>query len=245
MNTQQTITSIIKTCFIGLLFCSVSFAQNDSIPTNKKLKDSSKQLEKYGLRVGGDASKLLRSFLDDDYKGFEVNGDFRFTKKWYLAGEFGVEEKTTTTDYIDVTATGTYIKLGADYNAYENWYGMNNLLYGGFRVAFSNFSQDLNSFGVYSQNQYWAPQFSTSESKKFSGLNAVWAEFIVGLKVEVLTNLFLGVNAQFKYIITQSEPDNFENIYIPGYNKTYDSGSFGFGYGYNISYLIPIFKKAK
>ncbi|TYB79956.1 hypothetical protein ES674_08765 [Bizionia myxarmorum] len=228
-----------------MLFCSVSFAQNDSIPSNKKLKDSSKQKEKYGLRVGGDASKLIRSFLDDDYKGFEVMGDFRFTKKWYLAGEFGVEEKRTTNDYIDVTATGTYIKLGADYNAYQNWSGMSNMLYGGFRVAASNFSQKIDSYAVYSQNQYWAPQFNASESKDYSGLNALWAEIIVGLKVEVLSNLYLGVNAQFKYIIAQKQPDNLENLYIPGYNKTYDSGSFGFGYGYNISYLIPIFKKNK
>lgn len=245
MNIQRTITSIIKVLLISLLFSSVSFAQNDSIPSNKKLKDSSKQKEKYGLRIGGDASKLIRSFLDDDYKGFEVMGDFRFTKKWYLAGEFGIEEKRTTTDYLDVTATGTYIKIGADYNAYQNWYGMSNMLYGGFRVAASNFSQKIDNYAVYSQNQYWAPQFNTSESKDYSGLNALWAEFIVGLKVEVLTNLYLGVNAQFKYIIAQKQPDNFENLYIPGYYKTYDSGSIGFGYGYNISYLIPLFKKNK
>ncbi len=230
-----------------MLCCFVQFHLHKTIvfPQIKKFEDSINKNEKYGLRIGGDASKLIRSFLDDDYKGFEINGDFRFTKKWYLAAEFGIEEKRTTTDYIDATATGTYIKLGADYNAYQNWYGMSNLLYGGFRVAASNFSQKLDGYGVYSQNQYWAPQFTSTESREYSGLNAVWAEFIVGLKVEVLNNLFLGVNAQFKYIVTQSEPDNFENLYIPGYNKTYDSGSFGFGYGYNISYLIPIFKKGK
>lgn len=245
MKTQQIITSFIKTCFIGMLFCTVSFAQNDSIPDTSKVADSSKQTEKYGLRIGGDASKIIRSFLDDAYTGFELSGDFRFTKKWYLAGEFGIEEKRTSNNYLDVTTTGTYIKLGADYNAYENWLGMSNMIYGGFRLAASNFNQKLNGFGVYSQNQYWAPQFSSTESKEYSGLTAVWAEFIVGLKVEVLTNLYLGVNAQFKYIITQKQPDNFENIHIPGYNKTYDSGSFGFGYGYHISYLIPIFKKTK
>ena len=43
--------------------------------------------EKYGLRLGGDVSKLVRSFADKDYKGFEVNADYRLTKKVYLAGE--------------------------------------------------------------------------------------------------------------------------------------------------------------
>ena len=122
---------------------------------------------------------------------------------------------------------------------------MENMIYGGLRVGASSFKQTLNSYGVYSDNQYWAPQFTTNESIEYSGLSALWAEVITGIKVEVLNNLYLGANIQFKYIITQDQPDNFENLYIPGYNKTYDSGNFGFGFGYNISYLIPLYKKAK
>ncbi|MCB0427034.1 MAG: hypothetical protein KDD16_06970, partial [Mangrovimonas sp.] len=81
------------------------------------------------------------------------------------------------------------------------------------------------------------------EGKEFSGLSAIWTEIIVGFKAEVLNNLYVGVNVQFKYMLTQDQPDNFENLYVPGYNKTYDSGRFGFGFGYNISYLIPLYKK--
>ena len=38
--------------------------------------------------------------------------------------------------------------------------------------------------------------------------------------------------------------NNFETIYIPGFGRTYDSGRFGMGFGYNISYLIPLYKKS-
>ena len=65
------------------------------------------------------------------------------------------------------------------------------------------------------------------------------------MKAEVLPNLFLGANVQFKILASETEPDNFENLYIPGYNRTFDSGRFGIGFGYNVSYLIPIYKKAK
>ena len=58
-----------------LCFCASSFAQNDSISISET--DSIKTKEKYGIRVGTDVSKLIRSFLDDDYKGFEINGDYR------------------------------------------------------------------------------------------------------------------------------------------------------------------------
>ncbi|MFO7719393.1 MAG: DUF6048 family protein, partial [Gillisia sp.] len=48
-----------------------------------------------------------------------------------------------------------------------------------------------------------------------------------------------------KRMVTQSTPSNFDNLTIPGFNRTYDDSSFGVGYGYTISYLIPLYKKAK
>ena len=53
------------------------------------------------------------------------------------------------------------------------------------------------------------------------------------------------MNVQLKGRITDTKPSNYENLYIPGFNRTFDSGTFGVGFGYNISYLIPIFKKEK
>ncbi|WP_417867734.1 DUF6048 family protein [Xanthomarina gelatinilytica] len=243
MKMTFTIKYIINPLVVLFFFCATSQAQSDSIDNTKT--DSIKYKESYGLRLGGDLSKLIRSFIDDEYKGFEINGDYRLTKKWYVAGEIGVEEKETENDYLNATTQGSYFKVGVDYNAYDNWNGMENMIYGGFRVGASTFSQTLNSYGIYAQDQYWTPQLTSDEGQKFSGLSALWGEFIVGLKVEVLNNLYLGLNAQFKYLINQDQPDNFENLYIPGFQKTYDSGGFGFGYGYSISYLIPFYKKNK
>ena len=73
----------------------------------------------------------------------------------------------------------------------------------------------------------------------------MWAELIIGIKAEILNNLFIGVNVQFKGLINETDPGDFENLYIPGFNRTYDSGRFGSGFSYNLSYLIPIFKKDK
>jgi hypothetical protein len=50
---------------------------------------------------------------------------------------------------------------------------------------------------------------------------------------------------QLKGMITNDEPENFANLWVPGFNKIYDSGRIGVGFGYNISYLIPIYKKNK
>lgn len=241
MKMKPTLTFTISIFVFFMLFCVSVNAQNDSIAKAKK--DSIKHIQKYGLRVGGDLSKLIRTAFEDDYKGFEIMADFRLSKRLYLAGELGTEEKTLGNDYLNATASGSYFKAGVDYNSYTNWFGMHNMIYGGLRVGASTFSQTRNSFSVYEQNQYWEPHFSSTDAEKFSGLTALWAELIIGIKAEILPNLFIGINAQLKSIFSQDQPDNFENLYVPGYNRTYDGSNFGVGYSYNISYLIPLFKK--
>ncbi len=60
--------------------------------------------------------------------------------------------------------------------------------------------------------------------------------------METFKNLFVGMNAQFKVLIYSKQPDNFRNIYIPGFRAVSDN-NLGFGFTYTISYLIPLFKK--
>ncbi|MCB0383657.1 MAG: hypothetical protein KDD05_10300 [Psychroserpens sp.] len=226
-----------------MLFCVGLNAQND-IDENKQ-SDTLIYKQKYGLRLGADLGKLARTFIDDNYTGFEITGDYRLTKKLYLAGELGTEERTITTDFLDVTATGSYFKAGIDYNSYQNWLDMQNMIYFGFRTGVSTFNQTVNRYTVYNVNQYWPTQFTSDEALKVDGLTAIWAEIIVGIKAELFSNLFLGLNVQIKRLITEDEPEGFENLYIPGFNRTFDSGRFGIGFGYNVSYLIPIIKKDK
>ncbi|MEW4922739.1 DUF6048 family protein [Algibacter sp. 2305UL17-15] len=231
---------------IGLLVlvCAGSVqAQNDTIP--KVENDSTVIKLKYGLRFGIDAGKLIRSFLDDDYTGLELVADYRLTKKLYIAGEIGNEERILVTDFLNTTTKGSYFKAGIDYNMYQNWLDMDNMVYFGARAAASTFSHTINEYSVYSTNQYWAPQNLVAENIEKNGLNAIWMELIIGMKVELFNNLYMGLNAQLKVKLTETEPDNFENIYIPGFNKTYDSTRIGVGYGYTISYRIPLYKKDK
>ena len=123
---------------------------------------------------------------------------------------------------------------------------MENLIFSGFRIGASTFSHTINNFDIYNvNNQYFDEQVSVTSNQEFDGLTAIWSELILGLKAEVLNNLFMGFNIQFKILVSEDEPNNFENLYIPGFNRTYDSGNFGFGFGYNLQYLIPIFKKDK
>ncbi len=130
----------ISKCIFSILL----FAFSQTILSQETQNDSTIvpiKTERYGLRVGIDALKLARSFYEDDYRGLEIIGDYRLTKKYYLAGEIGNEERTIDEDRVNFTTSGTYFKVGFDYNSYENWLDMENLIYVGMRFGASTFSQ--------------------------------------------------------------------------------------------------------
>jgi hypothetical protein len=205
--------------------------KKDSIPPKK---------ERYGLRLGVDLFKLTRMLYEEDYRGIELVGDYRLTRRHYLAAEIGNEEKTVDEDQLNFTTSGTYLKVGFDYNTYENWLNMENIISIGLRYGVSSFSQTLNNFEIYNPNNYFE-EILLLPGEKYDGLTAQWIEVIAGTKVKVINNVFVGFNFSLKYLVSQKVPDNFDNLYIPGFNRTYD-GKFGVGFNYTISYFIPLYK---
>ena len=172
----------------------------------------------------------------------ELVADYRIGRKWFVAAELGYLENTTDLDNINFTTEGQYIKIGADYNAYENWLDMENLIYVGARYGFSTFSQTLNS-GILNADPLFGEQ-AINAPVEFTGLNAHWIELVVGIKAELFNNLYLGFSFSGKRMITTKEPDNFKNLFVPGFNRVFLNNS-GFGFNYTLSYLIPLYKKAK
>lgn len=231
---KYTLKSIFN---LALVLISLSaFAQD-------KKKDSIVPIpERYGLRVGTDLYKIARSIYDNDYKGFEITGDYRLTQKIYIAGEVGNENKTTDEPQLNFTTKGTYFKAGFDYNIYKNWLDMENMITLGMRYGFSSFTQELNSYSIYNPHPYFDESDVINVSRKYSGLSAHWVEFVAGVKAEVFDNFFMGFTLRMNRLVSNKKPSDFDNLYIPGYNRTYD-GDFGVGFNYTVSYFIPIYKK--
>lgn len=198
--------------------------------------------DRYGLRVGIDLFRFTRAFYNKGYKGLELVGDYRLTKKYFLAAELGNENKTTNDVRLNFTTKGSYLKVGFDYNAYENWLDMENVISIGMRYGFSSFSQELNSFKIYNSNPYFGEKPFYPSTEKYSGLSASWIEVVAGIKAKVFNNVFMGFSLRLNQLVTNKKPNNFDNLYIPGFNKTYN-GSFGVGFNYTVSYFLPIYKK--
>jgi hypothetical protein len=220
-------------------------------PTKKKAdkkleavkKDTIKpKMDRYGLIVGVDINKIARSIYDSNYKGIAFTGDYRFTKNYYLYGELGNENITVEDPQLNTTSKGSYIKVGFDYNGYTNWLDMENRITVGMRYGFSTFSESLNSYEIYNPHPYFGQSPSISSGETYDGLTSSWAEVAAGVNVKVFNNIYVGFSLQLKMLITNTEPGNFENLYIPGFNRTY-AGNFGAGFNYTVSYFIPIYKK--
>ncbi len=227
-------------------------------PSETVEQDSVDYSQTYGLRLGVDLSRPARTLYDDKYQGFEIMGDFRITSRLYVAAELGNEKinraeisgndsNPNQFEIYNYDSSGSYLKLGVDFNTYENWYGMNNAIYIGGRYAVSAFSQTLNEYRIYDSNRYWSPDIFVEGAlppEKFSGLNATWLEFLFGIKVELFTNFFAGASLRLGYLVTNKEADRMNNLWIPGFNKVTEGSNFGVGYNYYIAYLIPLYKKS-
>ena len=199
-------------------------------------------IEKFGVRAGIDINKIVKSATDDDYKGLSISGDIRLKESFYVYSEIGNEEKQISSDYLNSSVKGTYLKFGVNFKM-NNDIRTQNIVYSGFNFGFSNFDQNINRYTIYNTNSTYWGESTINEPKNLSNLNALWVELVFGLKTEILNNLFLGFELQLKNIIKQKNIQNISNLYIPGFNRTYDSSGLGAGFSYTVSYLIPIVKK--
>ncbi|WGH76288.1 DUF6048 family protein [Tenacibaculum tangerinum] len=236
----------INLCFV-LAFVNGYSQENTPKEKSEEKKDTVIYKTGYGLRIGADISKPVLAIVDKSYSGLEIVGDYRVSEKWYVATELGYEEEITFEDFTASTSKGSYIRLGANYNAYENWLDMNNEIYVGMRYGFAMFDHTLNSYtpnvttGTTGVPPYFSPN-TIQTSVTDEGLTAHWTELQLGIKAETLKNLFIGFSFSYKIMLSLDDQTGFKTLYTPGFNRVFASDT-GFGFNYTISYLIPFVNK--
>ena len=201
----------------------------------------------YALRAGIDLVKPALTQFVEGYQGLEIVGDLKLTNRLYVAAEIGSERKTQQSEQINFTTKGSYIKAGIDYNFFNNWKGMNNALYAGFRLARSLHTHNVNSYTLYQTNQYL--QVNTTEgflTGEREQLSSGWLEVLFGTKVELFPNFYAGISVRMHALLNNTQPRDFGNLHAPGFNRITDDNKFGGGINYTLSYAFPFrFKKVK
>mgnify|MGYP003307584992 CR=1 FL=1 len=227
---KQDILKFFISVAIIILFSEKNFSQteNDSVVVKNK----------YGIRIGLDFSKQIR-MLTENYKGLSLYGDVKIKERLFIVSELGSDEKELRTDNLRSKFSGNYIKAGLNYNLYNNLPGLNNEIYVGFRFATSKFKSEISEYIIYNKDRFWSqdPIFDNIINK---GLNANWVELIIGINSELVNNLFMGLSLRLNRMLNQKKPENFTNLYIPGFNKVTENNNFGTGLTYScLLYTSP------
>jgi hypothetical protein len=187
-----------------------------------------------GVRIGTDLGFIGVSIFDPEKQQFEISTDIDIYK-FFLTADYGQASwKMSQTDF-SYDNTGSYIKVGFDYNLLARDPDL-NVIFFGMKYANSRFNENFR-YSIIDPVYY---DYERDINKSNMGAN--WIEANFGMKVRVWKQLYLGWAGRIKFAKKlQSHDSSFGTYYIPGYGKAENDSQWGFNY--QIFYRIPFREK--
>jgi hypothetical protein len=221
-----------------MVFSQAESELNDSLTIKDKILNINK------IRLGFDVFKPIKSSSDGDNLNYEIVSDLQITENLYLAAEYGLTDRLIEDENINFNSNGSFLRFGFDYNMFKNWIGMDNSIFLGLRYGSSNFSNKIESYNVRNSDAYFSNFVDNNyQTIDHSNLTGNWLEIVAGVKVETFNNVYLGFSLRLNKLLSTQKPENFDNLYIPGFNKVTDDNTFGSGFNYTLTYSFPLRKK--
>ena len=222
----------------AIVFAQVENELVDSLDVQNSILNINK------IRLGIDVYKPIKSSSDGDNLNYEIVGDLQLTENLYLAAEYGMIDRLIEDENINFNSNGSFLRFGFDYNMFKNWIGMDNSIFLGLRYGSSNFSNKIESYNVRNSDAYFSNFVDNNyQTIDHSNLTGNWLEIVAGVKVETFNNVYLGFSLRLNKLLSTQKPENFDNLYIPGFNKVTDDNTFGSGFDYTLTYSFPLRKK--
>ena len=222
----------------SMVFSQAENKLNDSLIINDKI------LNINNIRFGIDVYKPIKSSSEGDNLNYEIVGDLQITENLYLAAEYGLIDRLIEDENINFNSNGSFLRFGIDYNMFKNWVGMDNAIFLGLRYGSSNFSNKIQSYNVRNSDAYFSNFVDNNyQTINHSNLTGSWLEVLAGVKVETFNNVYLGFSLRLNKLLSTKKPDNFDNLFIPGFNKVTDDNTWGSGFNYTLTYSIPLKKR--
>ncbi len=137
--------------------------------------------------------------------------------------------------------TGSYLRVGVDYNFMHNYF-KEEAMFVGFRYARAGFRHDFQYFGA---SEAWnfrpprvvvRPDTAIIVDERFvgniseSGLSASWVELVLGLKVNVWKQFFMGYTARIMIRSGIKGEDKLLANELPGFGSTNKTARVFFNY---------------
>jgi hypothetical protein len=191
------------------------------------------KLTEFSLGLGiGDA--LMMAF-GQKYASFDLSATLNMWNRFQPVLVVGLGRAKETPEDMNFTYKGKlspFFKLGANYNfLFKN--EPRYQLYAGVRLGYSTFKYDITDVTI--NNPYWGEEGINYELNGVS-CNALWGEFLAGLKVGIFSNWALGWEVKFHGMFKEKNNASGKPWYIPGYGTR--NGNWAFGI--SLYYTIPL-----
>jgi len=186
-----------------------------------------------GIRVGADVTRPFQDlWIKGNRYGSEFSVDMELWPNLFPTFESGLDFMKLKTDHVDYKSSGSYSRIGMDYNVLqaENT-NDKNIFVVGLRYGFALAKQQVNSYTI---DSYWKPLNGSFGSQNYG---AHWAEFLIGMKGEVVHNIYLGWTIRGKIMVNKKDLGMPPVFFVPGYGKA--SHSFNADFTYTVSYNLP------
>lgn len=175
-----------------------------------------------GLRVGTDVISLVKTGLQSNYHGWEVNGEVDFDR-YFLTVEYGTWGRDLGSDSVRYANEGTYWRAGIDVN-FLTQDPDRNVFFLGARYGHSVFSESMSAISI---DPTWGV---LSDNFYHPDMNAWWLELTTGLRVKVWKIFWLGYTGRLKFALTMDETKDMLPYDVPGFGRTDKETTWGFNY---------------
>ena len=227
--------SFSKAVFVLLLLAVLGKVSAQEVSAQEvSAKDT---LRTFGPRIGIDLVPFFYYFTEPKIVGAEVSVDFEIYKNLYPVLELGYSSTSASEETFDYESAGNYARAGIDYNILKlKDRSEHHIMTVGFRYGMSLFKHSSENVLIYSD--YWGDYISEPHENSLRGH---WIELVAGIKVEVVSNLYMGWLLRYKFLLNQDMDPVMIPAHIPGYGNGANTSTFGFSY--SIFYMIPLIKK--
>jgi hypothetical protein len=224
---------ILSFTFILSLLTIIAFGQQPAQKKKVKPKLEDNYIHMKGLRFGADITRPFQYlWTKGDRYGTEFSVDMELLPNLFPTFETGIEAMKIKTDYVDYVGSGSYSRIGIEYNFLQAEKATDkDIMYFGLRYGFAFARQEVNQYKI---DSYWGTLTGSYGNQPFS---AQWAEILMGIKGEVLHNLYMGWTIRGKIKLNSKEVGMPPLYFIPGYGKA--ENGFNFDFTYSLYYNIP------
>lgn len=225
----------------SFLLCVISFSGFAQKSEKKTTTENAIILN--SVTIHGDIASIAGSALSNgETYSYEAGIQADVKHEFYPVFELGFAgANKISTDNINFSTNAIFGRIGVDVNLLKpkkDEKPTNNLLLAGFRLGMSSFPYSISNVQI--SDNYW----NETQTIGFENVSStkIWYEIVLGLKVEITKNIFMGWSVRSKNMLSQDITGNPSPWFIPGFGT--NTGS-NWGFNYTLGYKIemPTFKK--